>query len=108
MIDFYIKQNDTSPAIAATLQDDAGNAIDLTGASVNFHMIEQDSATVKVDAAATIVSEANGQVKYNWIAADTDTVGVFNAEWEVTYADTTIETFPNNEHLKINIVDDIT
>jgi len=35
---FYVKQNDTSPAMLATLQDADGNAINLTAASVRFHM----------------------------------------------------------------------
>ena len=101
MADFYIKTNDTSPAIQATLQDNDGNAVDISGAAVRFHMVKRGTTTAKVDAAATIVSEANGQVKYNWDAADTDTEGFYLGEWEVTYSDTTVETFPNDDHMEI-------
>lgn len=106
---FYIKQNDTAPAIRATLQDGDGNAVDLTDATVRFHMKAIDASTVKVDDIVSIVSPAtSGVVQYNWIADDTDTVGSFHAEFEVTYSDTSIETFPNNGYIRVEITDDIT
>ena len=105
MSTFYLKSNDTSPSITATLRDAEGTLIDLTGASVNFHMYDADG-TVKVDAAA-VVADNDGVVRYDWIAADTDTVGVFYAEFEVTYADGTVETFPNTTNIKVKIRDDL-
>lgn len=102
---FTIKQNDTAPSITATLYDADGVVVDLTGASVTFHMRHKDG-TVKVDAAA-VVANNSGIVRYDWIAADTDTVGRYNAEFEVTYGDASIETFPNGRYLRINIKDDI-
>lgn len=105
---FYIKQNDTSPAMLATLQDANGNAINLTGASVRFHMRSIGGGNPVVDAAATVVTAASGIVRYNWVAADTDTVGTYQAEFEVTYADASIETFPNDGYIAVQIIDDIT
>jgi len=35
---FKIKQNDTSPILAATLKDADGTAVNLNGASIRFHM----------------------------------------------------------------------
>lgn len=104
---FYIKQNDTSPAMLATLQDANGTAINLTGASVRFHMRTIGSTQTVVDAAATVVTPLSGIVRYNWIAADTDTIGSYQAEFEVTYADASIETFPNDGYIRVEIVDDI-
>jgi len=104
---FYIKQNDTSPAIQATVKDGSGNAINVTGASVVFNM-RTVSGTVKVDrGAGTVVDGAAGQVKYQWQVGDTDTTGVYEAEFEVTYADSTVETFPNKGYIKVKIEDDI-
>lgn len=105
---FYVKQNDTSPAMQATLQDADGNAINVTGASVRFHMRAVGSTQTVVDAAATIVTALSGIVKYEWDAADTDTVGSYQAEFEVTYADASVETFPNDGYIRVEIIDDIT
>jgi 5-hydroxyisourate hydrolase-like protein (transthyretin family) len=104
---FYIKQNDTSPAMLATLQNASGTAIDLTGASVRFHMRTVNGSASVVSAAATIVTAASGIVRYSWAAGDTATVGTYQAEFQVTYADATIETFPNDSYISVQIVDDI-
>lgn len=99
---FVLKQNDTSPQIQATLKDSDNAVIDLSGATVRFHMKAYGATSTKVDAAATIVGDAvNGVVKYVWQSGDTDTVGTYNAEFEVTYGDGNIETFPNDKNLTI-------
>lgn len=106
---FYVKQNDTAPSIRATLKDSDNTVINLTGATVRFHMRTIGGTTAKVDSAATVVSPAtSGVVQYDWVAADTDTVGTYQAEFEVTYSDGTIETFPNNGYIVVEITDDIT
>lgn len=105
---FYIKQNDTSPAMLATLQDADGDAINLIGASVRFHMRAIGSNQAVVDAAATVVTPISGTVRYDWSAADTINIGSYQAEFEVTYADASIETFPNDGYIRVEIIDDIT
>ncbi len=105
---FYIKQNDTVPSLRAALENGSGTAVDLTNATCNFHMRAIGSTTVVVDGVAQIVNEATGIVQYNWVADDTDTVGSYQAEFEVTYPDGTIETFPNNGYIRVEITDDIT
>lgn len=104
---FSIKQNDTSPQIAAILKDGAGNAIDLTSATVRFHMKKVGATSATVDADATIVDEDAGSVKYVWTAADTATAGSFQAEFEVTYTNGQIETFPNDQSIAIVITEDL-
>lgn len=100
---FSIKQNDTAPSIRATLRDGSNTAIDLTDATVRFHMKAVAGTTVKVDALANIVNATGGIVQYNWTTNDTDTAGSYYAEFEVTYSDGTVETFPNNSNLSISI-----
>lgn len=95
MMAFKIKQDDTSPSLQATLQDASGTAIDISGSSVRFHMKSVDG-TLKVDQPMTIVNGSGGLVQYDWVSADTDTVGTYYVEFEVTYSDGSIETFPNN------------
>ena len=104
---FYIKQNDTSPSMLATLQDADGNVIDLTATDVRFHMRKISSSEVVVDNAATIVTELEGLVRYDWQSGDTATIGSYLAEFEVTYADATVETFPNDGYIRVEIIDDI-
>lgn len=85
--------------------------MDLTGATVRFHMKETsgdvDGSPLKVDAAASIVSAAAGTVKYDWQAEDTDASGWFRAEWEVTFSDGTIRTFPNPGYTNVLITGDL-
>ena len=93
---FYIKQNDTSPSLQATLTDASGTAINLTGASVRLHMKAVGAFTLKVDEAMTISDATGGVVVYDWQGGDTDTFGTYNIEFEVTYSDSSVETFPNS------------
>ncbi len=104
---FYVKQNDTSPSMLATLQDANDTAVNITGASVRFHLRPIGSRQVKVAASAAIVTAKDGIVRYDWQAFDTDTIGSYQAEFEVTYADATIETFPNDGYIRVEIISDI-
>ena len=105
---FNIKQNDTAPSIRANLKDGNAAAVNLTGASVRFHMRTISGGISKVDAPGVIISPPDsGVVQYNWNAADTDTVESYQAEFEITYANGTIETFPNDRYIRIEITDDI-
>ena len=106
MADFYLKQNDTRPFLTATLQDSAGAAINLTGASVRFHMLASDGSVI-VDAAAVVQDAATGVVRYEWQPADTAVTGTFKAEIEVTYADGGIETFPNTTNWQVKVANDL-
>lgn len=104
---FYIKQNDTSPSLQATLLDGDGTAVDLTGATVTFHLRPEAGGSAVVDASATVVTAASGIVRYDWIAADTATAGAFHGEFEVTYSDSSVGTFPNDDYIAVEITDDI-
>jgi len=105
---FYIKQNDTTPSLRANLKNGSGDAVDLTNATSRFHMRTMGGSTASVDAAAQIIDEATGVVQYNWVSGDTVTNGTFEGEFEVTYPDGTIETFPNDGYITIEVTDDIT
>jgi len=104
---FHIKRNDTSPIFRAILKDGDDVVVDVTGATVRFHMSDQ-AGVVKVDAAAVINAGTAGDVQYEWIAADTDTEGFYDSEFEVTFAGSRIETFPNYGFERVHIHGDLT
>lgn len=105
---FYIKSGDTGPAINATLKDSDGDVIDLSGASVRFHMSRQKGRTATVNYTASVVGTASlGKVSYSWRAGDTATPGTYFGEFEVTFASLVVESFPNFEDLEIIITDDV-
>lgn len=104
----FLKQNDTSPTLDAILIDAAGNVVDVTGASVQFHMQRIGQSALKIDAAATVVDGAAGHVRYTLQAGDTDTPGSYKAEYEVTFLDGTVETFKNTpDQLRVVITPEL-
>jgi len=107
MATFVIKQNDTSPSIEATLTDINGSAVNIASSSVRFHMKNMSNNTLIVDQAATIVNAASGIVRYAWQSADTQKPGLYNCEFEVTYSDNSIETFPNDDKIIVSIESEI-
>lgn len=107
MADFTIKSYDRLPTIQATLAT-AGTAVDLTTAtSVDFIMRLASGGTVKVNAAATIVTAADGVVRYDWATGDTDTPGSYQAEWEVHWTDGRTQTFPTLTYHTVDVLADL-
>ena len=109
MTDFWIKQNDRLSALAATLKDTAGVAVDISGATVKFNMMLDGSTTTKISSTSgvTIVSSTAGTVSYAWSTGATDTIGLFKGEFEVTFGSGLTQTFPNNSHIDIQVFNDI-
>jgi hypothetical protein len=105
---FYIKQNDTASFITRDLKDAFGAPVNVTGATVVFSMRVKPAGTVKVDAqGCTIVTAGTGRVRYEWTAANTNTADEYEGEFQVTYANGKIQTFPNDGHIPIVVTDDI-
>jgi hypothetical protein len=100
--DFQIKSFDRLPSIQATLNADLTTAVD-----VKFIMRPSNGGTVKVNAAATIVNPSGGVVRYDWLTADTDTPGQFQAEWEVHWPGPKTQTFPTATYHSIEVVADL-
>ena len=105
---FYIKEDDTRPAITAILTDANDAAVNLTGASVAFSMRVEPAGTVKLSAVLANVTNAEaGQVSYNWATGDTDTPADYEAEFQVTFAGGAIQTFPGRNWIFVHVIDDI-
>lgn len=63
-----------------------GSYADLTGATVRFQMRKADDLAFTVDAAATIVTAAEGRVRYEWGTNDLLVPGIYQTQWEVTWS----------------------
>lgn len=104
---FIIKQGDTSPSLTARLVTADNQPANLAGASVIFHFRKTRGGASAISASAAIVDAATGSVRYDWQAGDTANFGEFEGEFEVTYADGNIETFPNEGYIDISVSEQI-
>ena len=87
---------DTSPQIGLTLtREDSGEPIDLTGATVNFHVKAIGATDVTLTKQCVITDAAAGQCTVAWTTGDLNLPeGEYNAEVEVvtdTYRETVFE-----------------
>lgn len=102
-----LKRHDRQPALTVQL---GGCPVDPSGGSVKFLMRAKGGSTAKVNASASFVgtpTASNLFVTYAWQAADVDTAGEFEAEFELTTAGGTTVTFPNMGYLGVTILEDI-
>lgn len=104
--DVTIKRGDTRSCIKAVLKDYSGAPVDLTGCSVDFHMAPLNRPAT-ISRAAHIENAAEGEVWVIWAPGETDTAGVYRAEFEVMYNDGRLETFPNDGYISIQILSDL-
>lgn len=105
--DFYIKRGDRLPTLARQLKWQDETPIDLTGCTVTWKMVDKKTRAVKVNAAATIVSAAEGRVEYDWQVVDTNAAGHFEGEWQITYPDARRLTVPNMNFVTVHVVDSL-
>lgn len=95
----HMARNDLLPDLAITCKYADGTAVDLsTATSPEFHMrtAGDASASLKVDGTATVTDGTGGKIAYSWALGDTDTVGIYDAEFEVQIGGRRL-TFPNGE-----------
>lgn len=102
----FLKRNDRAPSLIVQLLN---VPVDPSGATVKFLMRPKGGTTPKVNASASFVGSptiTSCVVKYDWQAADVDTSGEFEAEFEMTVGGLKT-TFPNTGFVGVSIVDDI-
>jgi hypothetical protein len=80
---FYIKQGDLLPDLTFTLKDvETGTPINLTDATLAFHMKNRDGVLVINRAANVDGDPLLGKGRFVWQAGDTATAGRYEAEVE--------------------------
>jgi hypothetical protein len=88
MSEFTLSRGDTAPAIDAFVTDDAGEAIDLTGATgVTFSMWSVDdlnTAVINAAGASVVAPGTLGLIRYSWAEGDTDTPGNYLGRFALT------------------------
>lgn len=104
MSKFIIKRNDTAPVLEARLLGKTQQPVGIAGATVVFNMRNANGGVVINRAAVVVVDDDAGIVRYPWIAADTARSGTYQAEFEVTFADGKVETFPKSESAALNFI----
>lgn len=99
MTDIVLKQHDTGIGARATLSDKNGN-VNLTDADVLFLFGKHAIQPVIKDALNGIVDVAFDEIH-------TAEHGFFDAEFQITYNDGRIETYPSDGYVKVYIMQDI-
>jgi hypothetical protein len=107
--DFTMKRGDTLPKLRATLQDSAGDPVDLssfTSFAWFYQDEDQEAAALTGAGSFSVIDATNGIVEYSWDATDTDTVGRYVGEIEGKIG-AARQTFPNGGFLLFDIVPDL-
>jgi hypothetical protein len=98
---FNIGEGDTSPGLDFAITP---TSIVLTGASVIFRWRPVGAETwVNAEPATVQVATVTPTLRYVWKPGETDTPGLYEAQFVVTYGDSTVETFPNSEFITVSV-----
>ena len=82
-----ITVNDLQPKYFVQAKDAAGTVIDISGATIVCTMKEVTTGTIKINRQSTgitISDGTNGLFNYAWQSGDTDTLGIYYIEFEIT------------------------
>lgn len=105
---FYFKLGDTEPALEATLwAGTSATPSNLAGASGVKLVITRSPGIAGDEYDAEIVSAVAGTVKYEWVGDEFEEPGTYYGEWQVTYTDESVETFPNDSEFLIKVRSDL-
>lgn len=101
-----IKRNDTRPYWPVTLTYEDGTIPDLSGATIRFLALDS-SGTLAIDASAFVTNGPGGECEWRPTADETAAADIYRAEWEVTFIDGTIQTFPTRGYDRLKIIGDL-
>jgi hypothetical protein len=110
MADSWLKANDTAPRLTSTLKDRDGDPVDLADAGIALFVAEIHGEQVVADEASNDqvgdgTDGSKGMVSYDF--PEPLEPGGYRYEWQVTYLDTSVETFPNSGYLTLAVLADL-
>ena len=100
---YHVKTGDTNRYLFDVLKHE-GRIVDLTGCSVAVLITNNDGVDIR--AVATLSDAENGEVTYYPDVSDFLVAGNYDVEWEVTFPNTLIATFPAETYRKLTINQD--
>lgn len=100
------KQHDTARILRGFCKL-AGVVVPLTSATAVALLLKDPDSGDQIRRTATIQNAATGEVRYQPIAADVQTARTFLLEWEVTFADGKVQTFPDGDYDMWTILKDL-
>lgn len=101
---YTIKEGDTRP-IRAYLRDVSGTAINLAGCTVLFNADQVDGVRFVI-AVASVLSAPEGLVAYT-PGPTSLAAGLYRVEFEVTFADLSVLTVPNDGYRDLRVLADL-
>lgn len=101
--DYFIKQGDFGETITAVLQNESLQVVDLTGGSVTFVMAPIQGGSPIISSAGTIIDGGLGQVGYVFQNGDTNTAGLYLAEFRGYHLGGAVQSFPNGSYKLVRV-----
>lgn len=99
-----VKRSDVGVVFTDTLTAN-DVAVNLTTATVLF-VLRHSSGTV-TSRTASVVSAAAGTVSYTTVTNDLSAAGKYRQEWQATFGDGRVYTFPSDGWNTVNVIDDL-
>lgn len=103
-----IKQGDTRPLVAVLTAN--GKAVDLENTEVAFSMVPKLSGvgtTISLQDAEIEDPPKAGRVAYWWKVDEVSRVGDHRGEFQVTFPNGVVESFPNGEYISVRIIPEL-
>ena len=85
------------------LKWDDGTNIDLIDTTVLFEMISVETGLTVISSSADIIIAIDSTVQYQWSAGETDTDGLYETRWTITFNSGKKYTIPNGHNEYIHI-----
>lgn len=95
MATFYLKEEDTSPTLEATLREPNGDVVTLTDANVHIRVMEPRGGETIIHDDVIIRDKNEGTVTYTFSESQTAEEGRYRLDFHVHSSTDGDETYPN-------------